>query len=38
MWRYTSAAWEPDETIEYDLRAAAHVGRLLTEANARRTS
>jgi hypothetical protein len=32
MWRYTSAAWEPEETIEYDLVAVARVGRLLTDA------
>jgi hypothetical protein len=33
MWRYTSAAWEPEETIEFDLRAVARVGCLLTDAS-----
>jgi len=32
IWRYTSIVWEPEDTIEFDLRATARVARLLTDS------
>jgi hypothetical protein len=33
IWRYTSVVFEPEQEIEYDLRATARVARLLTESS-----
>jgi hypothetical protein len=32
IWRYTSIVFEPEDAIEYDLRATARVARLLTDS------